>query len=206
MTPFWALLAAWGIAPVINVVPAFMPPTWSVLTVFYLTGQPPLLLLTIGGAAMSAVGRVGLARLSRGLSRHLPEKDRTNAAALGAFVNRHRRWRELIFFGYCLAPLPSNPLFVAAGVGKVPLLPVTVAFFVSRAIADSFWVWTASRVSRSLGSVFVDQLTSWQAIVVQVAAIVAIVLLFRLPWARWLGMGDLLQTEPEATAGRVRST
>lgn len=189
MSAVLALLSGWAIALVINAIPAFMPPTWAVLAVFRITADPPLLPLTVGGAAMSAVGRMALALLSRRLGAHLPETDRKNAVALGRWVNRHRRWRGVIIFGYCLAPLPSNPIFIAAGVGRVPLLPVTLAFFTSRAIADTFWVWTADRVSDNLGSVFTDQLTSWKSIAVQIVTIVLVVLVFRLPWMRWLGVG-----------------
>ncbi len=181
------LLAAWTLVFAINVVPAFMPPSWAVMAVFRITSGLPILPLTLGGAAASALGRMMLARLSARLGHKLPRSDRDNAAALGAFVNRHRHWRALIVFGYCLAPLPSNPLFIAAGVGRVPLLPVTIAFFLSRAIADTFWVWTAGLVATSLGDVFLHSLTSWQSIAVQIVAIVLVVLVFRLPWSRWLG-------------------
>ena len=114
------------------------------------TRPVPLLILTVGGAAMSAVGRTGLALLSRRLDHRLPEKDRDNARALADFVNRHRNWRDAIVFLYCLGPFPSNPLFIAAGVGRIPLLRLTLAFFLSRAIADSFWVWTARSVSHGI--------------------------------------------------------
>src|SRR5262245_3671064 len=87
------LLAAWGIALLINVVPAFMPPTWSVLAVIHGTSHPPLLLLTVGGAAASAVGRTMLALASGKLGRFLPKTDRGNAEALRESCNRHRRWR-----------------------------------------------------------------------------------------------------------------
>ena len=189
MSNLLLLLLAWAIVLVVNVVPAFMPPSWSIMAVFRVTAGLPLLPLTIGGAAMSAVGRAGLALLSRRLSYKLPDTDRQNAEALGQFLNRHRRWRTLIVFGYCLGPLPSNAVFIAAGAGKVPLLPVTLAFFLSRAIADTFWVWTVDQVSHNLSDVFAEQITSWKAVVVQVATIVLVVLLFRLPWRRWLG-GD----------------
>ncbi|HZQ38462.1 MAG TPA: hypothetical protein VFD32_21225 [Dehalococcoidia bacterium] len=185
-----ALLAAWGIALVVNVVPAFMPPTWSVLAIFHVTAHPPLLLLTLGGAVVSAIGRAGLTLLCRRFRGRLPERDRRNADALSDFLNRHRRWRDVIVFGYCLGPFPSNPLFIAAGVGRMSLLPIAVAFFLSRAISYTFWVWTAGAVSQNLGSLFLHELTSWQAIVLQVAALASVVVLLRLPWARWLGLAD----------------
>src|SRR5438477_600461 len=56
-----ALPAAWLTALIINLMPAFMPPTWSVLALFRITTGAPLLPLTVGGAAASAAGRVALA-------------------------------------------------------------------------------------------------------------------------------------------------
>lgn len=187
MDALTAALAAWGFAFVINVVPAFMPPTWAVLAVFHVTTDVPLLPLTVGGAAASALGRMLLALGAGRLRGVLPESDVENATALGSFVNRHPAWRLLIVFLYCLAPMPSNPIFIAAGIGRVPLLPVTAAFFISRVIADTFWVWTAGAVSHSTAGVFMESLTSLQAIAFQVAALCLVVLVLRLPWARWLG-------------------
>ncbi len=188
------LLAAWLIVLVVNIVPAFMPPTWAVLATFHIARpELPLLPLTVGGAAMSALGRSRLALLSRAGGRLLPERDRENAEALGALFQRHRRLGLAILFVYCLGPLPSNALFIAAGLGRVRLGVVTVTFFLSRALADSFWVWGVGRASGSLSKTFEQYLTSWQAILVQLATIAAFLLILRLPWTRWLA---------SATAGR----
>ncbi len=181
-------LAAWVIALAINVVPAFMPPTWAMLAVFHASTDVPLLVLTVGGAFFSAVGRVVLAVGAQLLRGVLPESDVQNATALGEFVNRHRAWRFAIVFLYCLGPFPSNPIFIAAGIGRIPLLPVTAAFFLSRVIADTFWVWTASAVSRNASGLFVDSFTSSGSIALQGAALCAVVLFLRLPWARWFGL------------------
>jgi membrane protein YqaA with SNARE-associated domain len=202
MSAVLAMLAAWAIALVINVVPAFMPPTWSVLAAFRIMAGAPLLPLTVGGASASALGRVGLALLCRRFGDKLPETDRENARALGRFVNRHRRWREAIVFFYCLGPLPSNPLFIAAGVGRVPLLPATIAFFAARAIADTFWVWSAGKVSDNLGDVFLKNVTSWQAAAIQLVALALVVLIFRLPWATWLGLADEEPLSASSDVGR----
>ena len=188
-------LLAQLVAFLINVVPAFMPPTWSVMAAFHVIGNLPILPLTLTSAATSALGRLVLAVGSEHGSHFLPEHDRENAIALGRWINKHRRWRDPIVFLYCLGPFPSNPLFIAAGVGRIPLLPVTIAFAISRAIANTFWVWTAGAVSTNIGGQFTKQLTSWQSIVLQIAALAVVVLLFRLPWARILHV----QIEPDAT-------
>src|SRR5205823_3211158 len=129
-----------------------------------------LLPLTVGGAAMSAAGRVGLAYLSRHAGRWLPETDRRNAEALGGAIRRHRNWRTAIVFGYCLAPIPSNPLFIAAGVGRAPLVSVPLAFLAAGAVAGPFWVLAAGRGSRSQSAAVPGQGTRLQAAAVQVTA------------------------------------
>jgi membrane protein DedA with SNARE-associated domain len=182
------LLLAWVIAFAINLAPAFAPPTWAVLAVFHVTTDLPILALTIGGAAASAGGRLCLALGARRLRPWLPEKDRENAEALGDFVTRHRNWRVGIVFLYCLGPFPSNALFIAAGIGRVPLASVTVAFFASRCIADTLWVWLAGAVAGSLRGAVAHQYTNWQFIVLQVLMVAAVLAVLRLPWARWFGL------------------
>jgi hypothetical protein len=187
MPTLLVLLAAWGVALGINFVPAMMPPTWAVLATFrILQPEVPLLPLTIGGAAMSAVGRVGLALLTRKAGDHLPQTDQANARAVGGFLSRHRDWSLLAVFGLCLGPFPSNALFIAAGLARLRLAEVAVAFFLSRAVADTFWVWTAQKASSSLSGDLRTSLASWQAIAIQIVGLCLVVLVLRLPWAKWL--------------------
>jgi hypothetical protein len=188
MSSIAMLLLCWGLVFVMNIVPAFMPPTWSVLAYFRIEHGLPLLALTIGGAAMSALGRVQLARLSGHLQRFLPAKDQANAKSLGAYITAHPNWRDGITFAYSLGPLPSNQLFIAAGIAKIPLRRIATVFFVSRAIGDTFWVWTAGNVAHNLGDIFSGGVTNWRSVLIQIASLLMILVLFHLPWAKWLGL------------------
>lgn len=187
MSNFWAWLATMAIVFFVNLMPAFVPPTWAVLAVVHASTDIPLLVLTVPGPAASAAGRVVLAWESRSLRRFVPPSDRANADALADWVNAHPRWRFVSVFLYCLGPFPSNPLFIAAGIGRIPLPGVVLAFYLSRVIADTFWVWTAGVAVRNIASLFVDALTSWQGLTVQVLALLLVVVVLRLPWARWIG-------------------
>jgi hypothetical protein len=194
------LLLCWLIVFVMNIVPAFMPPTWSVLAYFRIVHGLPLLPLTIGGAAMSALGRVQLAHLSGRLGRFLPAKDQANAAALAAYITAHPNWRDGITFAYSLGPLPSNQLFIAAGIAKIPLRRMATVFFVSRAIGDTFWVWTAGNVAGNLGDIFSKGIGNWRSVALQVASLLLVAVLFHLPWARWLGLPVAKPASPDGKA------
>lgn len=180
----WISLAL-ALAFAINLVPAFMPSTWMVLAFFYIRFDLPLLPLTIGGAIVSGLGRALLAKGTEAFKLRFI-KDRGDLDELGRFLDERRRHAGFAVFLYALSPLPTNNLFIAAGLAGIHLAWVLAGFWAARIIADTFWVWTTDRVFGSLASVFEGAFGSWLAIALQSAGVVSVVLLFKVPWARWL--------------------
>lgn len=178
--------AAMGLVFLVNLAPAFMPASWMVLTFFRIKYGLPLLALSVGGAICSAAGRVVLARWSRLVSRRFVPGNESDLRELGAFLDEHRQHVGVATFLYTLTPLPSNNLFIAAGIVQIELLWVVAGFICGRLIADSLWVWLAAKAFSSLEGVFAETFRSWLAIALQFASLTSIALLFRLPWARWL--------------------
>ena len=179
--------AALALAFVINLVPAFMPSTWMVMAFFYIKYDLPLLVLTVGSAVTSALGRLALSWLSLRFRRHFVEgKSAHDLDELGGFLNEHRTYVGPAVFFYALSPLPTNNLFISAGMAGVHMTVVVVAFMVARMIANTFWVWTTNRAFDSLNSLFTGTLTGPIAVGLEIAGLVSIALLFKLPWARWL--------------------
>jgi hypothetical protein len=175
------------IAFAINLVPAFMPSTWMVLAFFYLRFDLPLFPLTVSGAVASGAGRYFLARGSGALKHRFFQRRASDIDALGDVLARHRNYVVVIVFLYALLlPLPTNTLFVAAGLAGVPLLWMVAGFWAARMIADTFWVWTASAAFDTLGDLFAGAVTSWPAALLQAAGIGLIVVFYRLPWGKWL--------------------
>jgi hypothetical protein len=82
--------------------------------------------------------------------------------------------------------LPTNQLFIAAGMTSVSLGWVIAGFIAARLIANTALIWTTDRVFDSLGDVFRGAVGSWLAVALQAAGVIGIILLYRLPWARWL--------------------
>lgn len=180
------LLAAFALIFVINVVPAFMPASWMVMAFFYIQFDLPLLLLTLGGALCSGLGRMVLARGSRWLKRGYMHDRRADLDELGRFLDERRHAVGSTVFLYSLSPLPTNNLFIAAGMTEVNLVWVLAGFWSARALADTFWVWTTDQVFDSLTQVFGNVYGSWFGIAFQLLGITSIALLYFLPWAKWL--------------------
>ena len=128
------ICAALALAFAINLVPAFMPSTWMVMAFFYIKFGLPLLILTVGGAIASALGRVVLAKASTLFKRRFLRSQESDLDELGEFLNEHRQYVGPAVFAYSLTPLPTNNLFIAAGMAEVNMVAVVSGFIAARVI------------------------------------------------------------------------
>ena len=192
----WTLLA-YGIALVINMIPAFMPSTWMVLAFFHIQFDLPILPLTLGGALFSGFGRIVLARASSLYTRYVRKRDK-ELDEIKTYLDRRRNRVGLAMFLYCLLPLPTNSLFVAAGMIEVSMVQAMIGFWAGRAIADTFYVWSTSKAFGSFGGIFEDYYQDWQAIALQLLGLAGALVLLVVPWLhwvfRWINRGERSQT------------
>jgi sugar phosphate isomerase/epimerase len=179
------LLLAYLIAFLINLFPAFMPSTWMVLAFFRIQFGLPILPLTIGGAFFSGLGRIGLAKGTGMFHRRFFQRD-ADLEEMKAYLDERRDYVGAATFGYCLLPLPTNNLFVAAGVVGVNMARVMLGFWVGRSIADTFYVWTTDQVFSSLREVFEEFYSDWIVVVIQLLSLLGAMLLIVVPWPRWV--------------------
>jgi hypothetical protein len=149
-----SLFAAWALILLMNFVPVPMPPTWMVMVALHATVDLPLLALTIGGTAAAALGRAGFALQLRRSNRQLPPDMRANAEALAVVANRRLHWPTLFVVLYSLLPLSSNPVFMAVGLGALPLRSSVVAFFLARSVFNTAMVLGSKTVTSSVADLF----------------------------------------------------
>ncbi len=171
----------------INLLPAFGPPTWSIIVFYGLNSDLPVPLIVLVAAAGAAIGRLLLAYGFRFLGRYLPEKHKRNLAAAGAALES--RQRNMVFgLGlFALSPLPSAQLFAAAGLAGVRLLHFTAAFFAGRLVSYSLYAASAKGLrGTSLGESLADTLKSPWGIALQIGMIVLLVVLAQIDWSRFL--------------------
>jgi hypothetical protein len=175
-----------GVVFGVNLLPAFGPPTWSVLVFFRLQSSLAAVPLVLMGALAAASGRLVLAYASRRFRSRLSTQriEHLQAARDAVAGGRKRAAAGLGLFA--LSPLPSAQLFVAAGLVAAPLLPLTAAFFAGRLVSYSIYVAAASAAKHSLGSIVRDAFTSPAGIAVQILMLVGLVVLLKVDWARRL--------------------
>jgi uncharacterized membrane protein YdjX (TVP38/TMEM64 family) len=172
----------------INLLPAFGPPTWSIIVLFGLNSHLPLPAIVLVGALAAASGRFLLAYGFRLFGGYLSHKTRRNLAAARAAFERKRRNGILALALFAVSPLPSAQLFAAVGLAGVPLLGFTMAFFSGRLVSYSVYAASAQALEQSsLGDAFRESFSSPLGIALQVVLLAALVAFARIDWEKIFG-------------------
>jgi uncharacterized membrane protein YdjX (TVP38/TMEM64 family) len=180
-------LLLFAVVVAVNLMPAFGPPTWSVIVLFGLNTDLPVVGMVATGALAAASGRFLLACAFRLLGERVPERMRRNLAAAREAFERRKRAGVIALGLFALSPVPSAQLFEAAGLARVRLLPFTAAFFSGRLVSYAIYATTARTLrSRTLGEAFTEQLSSPVGMALQLAMIGALVALTMIDWTRVL--------------------
>lgn len=137
----------------LNVIPAFAPPTWMVFSFLGFRFPDHIgVALAFVGALAATLGRFTLAKGSNVMVRRrfLGEEARQNVDVIREQLNRRKKLTFSIFLFYAFTPLPSNYLFIAYGLTAMELKLITIPFFIGRWISYSFWTFTASSIARRI--------------------------------------------------------
>jgi hypothetical protein len=182
-----AWLAVFAIAVGLNAVPAFMPPTWSVLAYFHLQEGLPIVPLAAIGALGAATGRAILAVASRELgARVLPARWQANITALVAELQARRELGLLGLALFALGPVPTNQLFVAAGIARAPLAPILAVFAAARFVSYIIWINVADTAAATLTELIAPRFGVGTAVLAQIAGFLLLIALMQIDWSRVL--------------------
>lgn len=185
-----AYLVFFAVVLGINLLPAFGPPTWTIIVFCRLHWHLSPVALVIIGALAAATGRLLLALAARHFNDRLPKRLRNNLAAARTLLDGRRGGALAIGGLFVFSPLPSAQLFVAAGLLELNLAPLIAAFFVGRLLSYSLYASAATLADSHLHGGVAQLIGSPWAIALQVA-LLALVCAF--PFINWAGMLDRQQ-------------
>lgn len=182
-----AFILVFSIVYILNLVPAFAPPTWMVFSFigfWHPTGD--LELLALAGALAATLGRVTLAKLSRLIIRQkfMSQRSRENIDAIREHLERRKKLTSGVFLFYAFSPLPSNYLFIAYGLTAMELTLVAIPFLIGRSVSYSFWMFSSSAISRRIAFDTTEALPYLSAyfIVSQILLLSLVYLFTRIDW------------------------
>jgi len=167
----------------INVLPAFMPPTWTVVSFVYIKFDVNLGVLAVIGAMSSSVGRYLLARLSHiSAPKIFDEKIVSNLMFVGKKLNGGNVKLFIVAFVWALLPIGSNPLFIAVGLSSRKLSAVITGFFIGRCINYFSLAYAANVVFQGIREVLFEGILDWRKALMNVFSIIVIYLYIALDW------------------------
>jgi len=183
------MVIEWFVVFVANIVPAMMPPTWAILSFFYITFPQDIFVLVILGVTASTCGRFALAKLSGYVTdKFAGTKKKHEFEAINAKLQGKPIEKFVFTFIYALSPLPSNALFIAFGATKTRMREVLSGFFIGRVISYLFLVFTTEKIFSSFESTILGG-ASWITIGVEVIGVIVVIAFFFVDWNKIIAFG-----------------
>ena len=144
----------------VNASPILMPPSWIILTSFYLL-DPTLnvVILAMVGATGATIGRFVLKRISVFFRRFVAEEQKSNLDVIGDYLNRKKYGYVITSFLFGATPLPSNMLFIAYGLMRAKSLGIYIGFWFGRTISYIAMIYFGNAVLTPLLEIFENRLT-----------------------------------------------
>src|SRR4051812_31318771 len=147
MVYLWAFLIGVGF----DLVPVIGPPVWTglVLLVVKFDANPWLVLAC--GVPGSVLGRYLLSLYTPWLSKKLIKQRKNDEMKFVGDRLKRKLWQSWTFvLVYSLSPLPTTPLFSAAGLARIPPVQIIPPFFVGKFISDAVMLFMGRSAISSL--------------------------------------------------------
>ncbi|MHA7734460.1 hypothetical protein [Nitrosopumilus sp. S6] len=144
----------------VNASPILMPPSWIVLTSFYLL-DPSLniVILAMVGATGATIGRFFLKKISGLFRKFVGEEQKSNLDIIGDYLNQKKYGYLIASFLFGATPLPSNMLFITYGLMRAKSIGIYVGFWFGRTISYIIMIYFGNAVLQPFLEIFEDRLT-----------------------------------------------
>ena len=137
-----------------------MPPSWIILTSFYLL-DPTLniILLAMVGATGATIGRLVLKKISGLFRKFVSGEQKDNLDIIGGYLNQKKYGYVVASFLFGATPLPSNMLFITYGLMRAKSIGIYIGFWFGRMISYIIMIYFGNAVLTPFLEIFEDRLT-----------------------------------------------
>ena len=180
----------------VNAAPILMPPTWIILSSFFVL-DPSLdpFLLALVGATGATIGRFFLKCISGFFRRFVGKQQKSNLDVIGSFLNRKKFGYTLASFLFAATPLPSNMLFVAYGMMRAKSIGLYIGFWFGRLLSYYVMITISAAVLVPFLQLFEDRIIG--IIVADVVGIGSVIFFTCIDWQTLLLQRKLKFVRPK---------
>ena len=178
MAYLWVFLAALAV----DLVPVVGPPAWTVMVLLQVKFALNPWLVLAAGVPGSVLGRYVLSLYAPWLSKKIITQRKTADLEFVGRKLKQKRWQSWTFvFLYSVSPLPTTPLFSAAGMAKLNPVQILPPFFVGKAISDAVMLFAGRTAFVSAADLVIGSF-SVKGVVTAVVTLLIIAGFFFLDW------------------------
>ena len=192
----WSYFGIFLVLVGINTAPILMPPSWIILTSFYLF-DPSLniVLLATVGATAATIGRFLLKKISSLFRRFVGNEQKSNLDIIGDYLNRKKYGYLIASFLFGATPLPSNMLFITYGLMRAKNIGIYIGFWIGRLLSYIVMIYFGNAVMQPFLEIFEDRLTG--ILLVDGVGVSAIVLFASINWSLLITQKKLKFVKPK---------
>ena len=170
----------------VDIVPFIGPPAWMVMVFFQVRFGLDIWGVLLVGVSGSAIGRYLYSYYISRISDHLISAEKNQDMRFIGTRISSGGWKVQAFvFLYTLMPLPSTPLFTAAGIARIKTLVLIPSFFAGKFLSDAAMVLAGDRVAHNLVSIS-QGLLSWKTILGTFLGLIVISFFLFINWRKLL--------------------
>lgn len=167
---------------IFDVVPFPFPPAFTIMVTLQILFDLNIWLVIIIGVAGSILGRYILTLYIPHLAGRIFKRAKTEDIEFLGTEMKERGWRSHVFIlAYSLMPLPTTPLFLAAGIAKVKPINIIPAFFIGKFISDTIAVFLGKYATENSKAIFENVLT-WKSTLSLAVGLIMIGALLFIDW------------------------
>ncbi len=179
---WWQYLLVFLGSFLFDVVPFPLPPAFTLMVVLQIMYKLNIWVVVIVGVAGSIAGRYTLAWYIPKISNKIFKPAKSEDIEFLGKKLKDKGWKShLAILIYSLLPLPTTPLFIAAGMAKMKPYYIIPAFFVGKFISDTASVMLGKYAAENI-SEMLNSITSWKFIVGFVLTLLMIAALLFIDW------------------------
>ncbi len=175
-------LLVFASAMVVDIVPLPLPPAFVIMIFLQIEFNLNVWIVIIVGVAGSVLGRYFLTLYIPKIAGSIFNlKKNEDVQFLGKKL-KEKGWKShLAIFTYSLLPLPTTPLFIAAGMTKMKPYLIIPAFFVGKLISDTIAVLIGEYATHNAPRIL-EGAVSWESISGLLLGILLISALLFIDW------------------------
>lgn len=179
---WWQYLLVFIGAFLFDVVAIPFPPAFTIMVFLQIMFDLNIWWVIVIGVAGSILGRYILTLYIPFLSGKIFKKSKNDDVEFLGQTMKKKGWRsQLVIVAYSLLPLPTTPLFLAAGMARIKALYIIPAFFIGKLTSDAITVHLGKYAAEHTQSIL-ENVLSWKTILSLVIGLFLVSALLFIDW------------------------